>query len=315
MQFLPDQPMRSRSIPALRYQQRGLSLVEVMISLVIGLVVVGAVLISYIGSGQTNKRQVAYAEMNENAQIGFSLLRRDLMLAGYSQTLGVQAVGIPPVSTFARTFSGRAIFGCDVGFDDYNSSAGAICKTGAPDKPAIEISYEADVSNTVPVTVAGVPTPSDCLGNSLNAQTAGTVPVTAPPTFVTFYTTNNRYYLATGSTGRSELHCAGSRTPATPGQPLVDNVEDMQILYGEAAAGSRRIVRYVNAANVTSWQNIISVRVCLLMRSAETVLNAEDVAAGANAYLDCNSATQASADGYARRAYFMTTALRNKMSL
>lgn len=310
--------MKSRpsSYRARRSLVRGLSLIEVMISLVIGLVVVGAVLISYIGSGQTNRRQAAYAEMNENAQIGFSIIRRDLLLAGYSQTLGTQAVGVPPVTVFARTFTGRAIFGCDVGFADYNSAVGAVCKVGAPEKPAIEISYEGDVSNTVPVTVAGVSTPTDCLGRSLNAQTTGTVPPTVPPTLVTYYTTNNRYYLATGTSGRSELHCASSRTPAATGQPIVDNVEDLQILYGEAAAaGSRRIVRYVVAANVTNWQNIISVRVCLQMRSSETVFNAEDTTAGMAGYLDCASVPQTSADRFARRAYFMTTALRNKMTL
>ncbi len=286
-------------------RQRGLSLIEVMISLVIGLVVVGAVLVSYIGSGQTNRRQAAYAEMNENSQIAFSILRRELLLAGYAQANGTQTVG--GVTTFARTYAQRAVFGCDVGFDSYNSAANAICKAGAAEKAAIEVIYEADVSSTVSVDVAGVATPSDCLGSSLNAQVAGSV---------TYYVTRNRFYLATGATGRSELHCASSRTPATPGQPLVDNVEDMQFWYGEAnAVGSRQIARYVTAANVADWRNILSVRVCLLMRSAETVLTDEDTAAGTASYLDCNSAAQTSADRFVRRAYIMTTALRNKTTL
>ncbi|MGH8758166.1 MAG: PilW family protein, partial [Burkholderiales bacterium] len=176
--------------------------------------------------------------------------------------------------------------------------------------PAIEMSYEADLANSVP-TSGGFP--SDCLGNSLEY-------VGLAVSGITYYVTHNRYYLATGSTGRSELHCASaaknSAGNSIPGQPLVDNVEGMQILYGESgAAGSRQIVRYVTASNVSDWQNIISVRLCLLMRSADQVLSGEDTTAGMAGYLDCNSAAQTSADRYLRRAYFLTTTLRNKMTL
>ncbi len=66
--------MKRKKHSALRSRMHGLSLVEVMVSLVIGLVVVGAVLVSYIASGKTSAQQAAYAEMNENAQLGLSLL-------------------------------------------------------------------------------------------------------------------------------------------------------------------------------------------------------------------------------------------------
>ncbi len=166
--------------------------------------------------------------------------------------------------------------------------------------------------------------PSDCIGNSLQ-YVADTTPPPPPPNaanIVTFYPTHNRYYLATTGTGanaRSELHCASAAKTSTAaainGQPLVDNVEAMQIWYGAAgAAGSRQIVRYVAADPAVDWQNIISVRVCLLMRSSERVLSDEDTALGLAGYLDCNSAAQTSADGFVRRAYFLTTTLRNKMT-
>ena len=56
-----------------------------------------------------------------------------------------------------------------------------------------------------------------------------------------------------------------------------------------------------------------SVRVCLLMRSAEAVISAEDPAM--KSYLDCDGVSQTSTDGLLRRAYFNTTALRSKMPL
>lgn len=297
--------MKKFNRAATRRSVQGLSLIEIMISLVIGLVVVGAVLVSYIGSGQTNKRQAAYSEMNENAQIALSIMKNDLLLAGYSQPRGTVTVGM--VTTFSKTFAGRAVFGCDVGFDNYSSAADAICKAGTAETPALEISYEADLTNTVPTSAVlpALPKPSDCLGNGLVlAPLAGTVE---------FFVTRNRYYVKQGPAGRGELYCGA----LSGSQPLIDNVDAMQIMYGESDGGAldpRQIKRYVTAANVTTWLNVVSVRVCLLMRSSEPVLSGEDVTAGSNNYLDCNSTSQASADRHVRRAYFLTTSLRNKMT-
>lgn len=295
--------------PISRLKMQGFSLVELLVSLVIGLVVVGAVLISYVGSGQTGRLQSAYAEMNENAQIGLSILSRDLLLAGYAQPTGV--TGIPPNQVFSRTYSGNAVFGCENGFVSPNTTGAVACNIGAG-TPALEVVYEADLTNTVPTSGA---VPSDCLGNQLR-PVAGTLP--GPPA-IDYYHTYNRYYLATGATGRSELYCASRTQNAAgnpvPGQPLVDNVAAMKIWYGEAnAASPRQIVRYVSATpgtGVTDWGRVISVRVCLLMRSSEPVLTpGEDTLT----YLDCDSATQTSADRHAYRAYFATTTLRNKMT-
>lgn len=285
----------SRSSGLKRSRQRGLSIIEVLVSMVIGLVVVGAVLLSYIASGQSNKLQAAYSQMNEDAQIGLLILSRDLQLAGYAQATGHD----PLTFQFGRTYSGNAVFGCDTGFVAANTTAAVAC-AAAGSSPAIEVVYEGDVTNTVP-TSGGLP--SDCLGASLTQQTVGAT---------SFYITRNRYYVANSVLGRPELHCASNKAAATGGA-LVDNVEGMKIWYGEAnPIDKRQIVRYVSAANVLdpTFANVVSVRVCLLMRSSEPVLTAEDP----STYLDCDSVTQNSADRFARRAYFTTTALRNKMT-
>ncbi|MBK9440327.1 MAG: PilW family protein [Comamonadaceae bacterium] len=288
-----------------RARMRGLSLVEVMVSLVIGMVVVGAVLVSYLSSGKSSRQQSAYADMHENAQMAMTLLSRDLLLAGYAQVSGIQTVGVPPVSTFTRTYSGRAVFGCDKGFVAPSTTGTVACVTTAG-KPAIEVVYEADEINTVP---SGSPTgPSDCKGTKITPA-AGTL------SGVDYFITYNRFYLATGASGRSELYCASAMGGA---EPLVENVDDMKIWYGEAAsaATSRQIVRYVMAADVTDWQLIVSVRVCLLMRSSEPVLDMELYPDPLQPpkYLDCDSTEQTITDRFLRRAYFTTTTLRNKMA-
>lgn len=284
---------------SLRSRQRGLSIVEMMISLTIGLVVVGAVLLSYISSGQTNKLQAAYSQMNEDAQIGLGILSRDLLLAGYARPTGWD----PVTFKFGRTYSDRAVFGCETGFVAANA-AGAVACAAAGTTPAIEVVYEADLTNTVRHSSGA---PSDCLGAALVDQGAG---APAPSIYIAY----NRYYLAASALGRSELHCASNKAGATGGA-LVDNVEGMKIWYGEAnPLTPRQVTRYVSAANVkdlgADFGYVVSVRVCLLMRSAERVLASEDPAN----YLDCDSVARISPDGFARRAYFTTTALRNKMA-
>lgn len=279
-------------------RMQGVSMVEVMVTLVIGIVVVGAVLVSLMSSGKAGRQQAAYAEMNENAQVASGIISRDLLLAGYARPTGLGA----GVSTFTRTFSGRAVFACDNGFTSPNSQAAVSCASSGG-APALEVVYEADTTNTVP-TAAGVP--SDCLGNGLTAEAGG------------HYLAYNRYYVSTGATGRPELHCASRLGNA--GQPLVDNVERMKIWLGEAnGADPRSIVRYVTPGNVTDWGLVVSVRLCLQMRSSEAVLDSgetgsADTDAAMLAYLDCDGVSQSSADRFLRRAYFTTTTLRNKMA-
>lgn len=296
-----------------RSRMHGLSMVEVMVSLVIGLVVVGAVMVSYLSTNKLSRQQVAYAEMNENAQIALGILTKDLLLAGYAQPSGYVPVG--GVTTMNRTYTGRPVFGCDTGFANANASPPVTCNASGG-SPAIEMVYQADTLNTVP-TAANLP--SDCLGNTMN-PTAGAL------NGVDYFIVYNRYYLDTGSSGRSELHCAsntkdGSLQPV-PGQPLVDNVEAMKFWYGEDASPSeRRVVRYVTAANLVdnTFARVIAVKVCVLMRSSEAVLDSAetgntDTDTALLGYKDCDSVTQATADGHLRRAYFTTVTLRNKMA-
>ena len=132
-------------------KQRGISLVELMVSLVIGLLVVGAVLISYLSASQASAQRAVYSRMNDDAQIGLSIISRDLMLAGYSKPTGVSVAtgrfsGTPPI----------AVFGCDKGFAVPNKLdelvAATDCATSG-DSSAIEVIYEADADNSVVKTI------------------------------------------------------------------------------------------------------------------------------------------------------------------
>ena len=260
---------------------RGAALIEILVALVIGLVVVGAVLATYLTTGQTGRLQSALAQMDEDAQIGLRILSNDLLMAGYARPVSLSS----ETSLLTKTYNGRAVFGCDNGFKSAADNAPAQCG-GSVNSPAIEITYEADLFNSV---VTGG-RPSDCLGNSFQDAESGL--------------THNRYRANGGA-----LQCTGPKGNAAP---LVDNVERLQFWYGEAdSANPRKLVRYVNASAVQDFSHVLSVRVCLLISSAEAVITAEDPAL--KRYVDCDLEPTESTDGHLYRAYFGTTALRNKI--
>ena len=278
----------------------GVTLIELLISLVIGMVVVVAVLVSFVDSGKVSRFQTAVGQMNQDAQVALNLLTREVQMAGY----------ISP----GKTLGAPAIFGCDgtsgsVPFSSPKAAGAMTCgaATGTTIS-AIEVVYEADEKTTVPQGVAK--TPSDCLGTGITVSGG-------------IYITRNRYYVATSSSGRKELHCASPAGVSGVAQPLIENVEDMQLWYGvTTTAAPTQVIRYakagkdastantVNAQGAAEWNNVMSVRICLLMRSAEPILTGEDTLT----YLDCDSVSKTSADKYLRRAYFTTATVRTKMT-
>ncbi|ASJ76557.1 PilW family protein [Granulosicoccus antarcticus] len=68
----------------LERNQRGLSLIELMISMVLGLIVIAAVFNMYAGSSRSAKFTEGLQAMQENGRYGVSVLQRGLRLAGFT---------------------------------------------------------------------------------------------------------------------------------------------------------------------------------------------------------------------------------------
>ena len=264
--------------------QGGATLLECLLGLALGLVVVAAVAVHHLATGQSSRLQAAQAQMTEDAQIGLELLRTELMMAGYAQPQRfiLDAQGRPRWQT---ALAGQPpLMACDKGFVEADTVDSVVCAANGL-SAALEVSYQADAFNTVPLSDNS--TPTDCLGNGLKN------PQLAP-------LTRNRWYVDS-----SELRCASQL--GNPGQPLVDNVEVLALWFSLAQAGSPMTpVRYVKASQVDSFSRVRSVRLCLLLRSTEAVLAAEDTLA----YFDCEGTPQTSSDRRLRRAFHAVVALR-----
>ncbi|MCB1824148.1 MAG: PilW family protein [Candidatus Competibacteraceae bacterium] len=87
-------------------------------------------------------------------------------------------------------------------------------------------------------------------------------------------------------------------------QPILENMEDIQVLYGEKKGSN---LAYVSAANVQNWDNVFSVRVSLVLRTADDNL----VDAPQPYTINGVTTTPPATDRRLRRVFTTTIALRN----
>lgn len=294
------------------HRQQGLTLVELMVSMAIGLVVIGAVFVNYLNSSVGSRHAAAMVQVTDDASLAMGILRNHIAMAGYSRPTAVTSDGM------TRQFTGVFVLGCDGGFvattADKTDPAEVTCVTGSPatnGPDSILIRYEADKSNAPVVKNAtNQDRPADCIGTALSSDDS---------------IMDNRFMVDVAA---GQLECLGNGKTADEAtlqvakQPLLDNVADMQITYGmsDSVAGKpgNSVVRYVKATDVAlpgsaswqdKWNNVISVRICLLVRSAKPVLDQ-----GAS-YIDCNNVRQnLTSDRRIYRAFTTTVTLNNRIS-
>ena len=335
---------------------KGFSLIELMVSLTIGLVIVVAALSAYLGASGASRITEAQGRMNEDAQAALSILTQQLRMAGNNPDQANRTsesrrnpIYLPtptfslPTPTFTATFtastgtfalSAFSIRGCSGTFSNITASTATRLDdlTCVPDttKPdSIAIYYEADRFNTVPTT-GNLPT--DCLGARLGTITATlpTVTTTVPAIItstVPYFVADNRFYIGTSTAIVSpSLYCRGNGGGSP--QPLVENIEDMQFSYGtvnasttDTAVTTASVAGYLPADEIVSnaslaaladdaarWKKVVTVRICVVVRSELPVVSD---AASAH-YFNCDGDLTIPPDLRLRRAYSTTVVLRNR---
>ncbi|WP_097462272.1 PilW family protein [Mangrovitalea sediminis] len=114
-----------RNMQGLSLNQQGLSLVELMIALVLGLIISLGVINIFIQSKNTYQTQDAISQVQENARFALDFLARDIRMAGYT--------GCAQVMSTANAVSGGTGFltNYDYGIEGYQ--AGSLPSTTFPD--------------------------------------------------------------------------------------------------------------------------------------------------------------------------------------
>ncbi len=320
-------------------QQAGRTLLELMISITIGIVVIGAAMAIYAGTSSSSKVSETEARLNENATITLGLLQQQIRLAGYSAIMGPPNFPVTQRKNLDSTGS-SGVRGCTGGMATTNTTAfnDITCNNGTATH-SLAVRYEADTSNTIPVTSGGVLLPTNCVGENITASTlssaTATTTIAGTLTVPRYALADNRYYIQTTGTpsGGPELYCVGAiSTNTTTGivtfgtpQPIMEGVERMDLSFGVSTSTTGTITAaYMTAEAIDTqfaaettdrWKRVLTVRVCLQLRNtASSDLSSRSAISGdTSKYYDCNNAQQNSTDGYLRRTYTSTILLKNRL--
>ena len=281
-------------------KQQGFSIVELMVSITIGMVLVAALLGVFSASTGANGISEARTQMNEDASYALQLLAKHIRMADYRDAQGVRP--------------NYGFFACDNGFANGSGTGAAAtadtlnCNTTAVvNQGSMAVTYHADQYNS---TLGTGNLPTDCQGNTV-AFVAGT----------NYSVIENRFFL---NSTNNTLNCVGNGGTiafATP-LPVVENIEAIELTYGAASTAGGATAGYrtsaqlgtsgLVAANIANWRTVNSVRICITMRSQNKV------AVNGTFYETCNPHNNAAVqitDGYARKSYTMHVALRNRLPL
>jgi type IV pilus assembly protein PilW len=315
-------------------RQRGLSLVELMVALLIGLILTAGVIQIFVGSSQTYRMNEGMSRVQENLRFGMEVLQRDIRMAGFAgcsnnirNHLDQGGAGY-----LGSLMSGIAVVGWEypgtAPGDDYSLGGGAAnWVSSSPDPlPVANALPGSDIlvisrAERLPIVLSGNPSSNVSNANNQVVSTVGASGVAQgtivmvvnescaagdlwqntnqanatglakgassnaepgnenpPAQFIghpynpnasVYSWASVAYYIGAGASGEPALFQQRINTGGGVGQTLelVEGVENMQILYGVDDDGNRRVNRYLTAAAVPDWNDVISVRLSLLLRT------------------------------------------------
>lgn len=277
-------------------RQQGLSLIELLISIALGITLMSASLQFIISTRQTYELNDDISRIQENGRIALDMLSKDLRLAGYRQPLNGD--GKVPDFFLSECTKGTAT-GMPIG--DYSDPTPP---SGSDPAPCMK---EGGTNVSDQISVQFDPPPDDgtertCLGSL--------APATSVITNV--YTVED-----IDGDGINSLYCQGYDSTAEnwidiAPMPLVDGIDNLQILYGVAgsAANATSVTKYVSADKLApaDLPNLRSVRIALLVSNG-LVDGFADTKNRSYRLLDSDLIT--TNDGQSRRIYSTTVNFNN----
>ena len=270
-------------------QQRGFTLVEMLVSIVIGLILVAAGGKLYVDSKYNNGIQAEIKTMQQNGRFVLDLLSSDIRRAGYHggninrgsiAGTGIQTDNGTCPSTGAQwgAMIDRSIYG----LDDDNDSYACIPDTDYLRGDILSVRY----AEGEPVTTT--PSGDELFMRSSLTQGAvfqGKNELHPDNAITASYVTvrklvSNAYYIgpsavvscADGSSPPALYRKALGSTGAPVTQELVSGVENLQIMYEVDVNGDGSLYRVLDAdqMSTTDWQSISRIHLWLLVRQTCT---------------------------------------------
>lgn len=337
--------MKTKSLRNTRRSQAGMSLVEVMTAMLLGLFLVGGIMQVFSSSRLTYRVHEATARMQETGRMALEVLARDIRMAdfwGCASDLNNVVNNLDNAGTGFIDFGTGGVVGTEGGpgvpdtlilrggtdsglgvQPPYGPQASANLKVLAGNGlEQGDIIFVADcsaadifqISNSNPDS-AGV-----LVHNTGSATEPGNYNVTNPGCPGSNAHCLSKVYGADATVfaAREFIYTVGTGSEGEPalfrnGQEYLDGVEDFQVLYGEdtdppGSAGSGVANYYVPANQVADMNSVISVRFAVVVRSSQDNLTGGD----AQNYSVLGTAVTAP-DTRIRQVYTSTVTVRNRL--
>lgn len=290
--------MKNYKVPVKKRRQTGLSLIELMVAMLIGLFLLTSIASSYISSKKSSIKTNELTRLEDNGRLALEVLSRAIEHTGYTPINGEMLVKqfidddtqviSETCTNGTKSVINKSIFNKKVTQDNKAGDGIAIMFNG-------DSRVFTDCSGGILEAACQVPPP-------------GTPPIGASQIQHRIY---NAFFLK-----NSELRCVGSRD--NDEQTIADGIENIQFLYGLSSTGEE-VERYVNATTVKAldklnplveiWNNVVSVQIAVLVRSQKPVKSKKEQIT----YTLLDQKYQAKNDKYQRAVFNTTIRLRNTL--
>lgn len=286
-----------------RQALRGLTLIELMVSITIGVVILLAITVVYQTNTNLLRQKEDMDEINEPLKLIIALLRSNITQAGYvdifdapggaylatslidplkpdQDNIYVRDPADTVTTPLEKLVGGlKPVFGCDgVMNSDPSTLASATppvtlnCGTNSTTRQTLQVAYQ-----TVPSSSNSSPVSSLPPGSAITGEGRDCLQQT--PTGTTGIVINRFSVQTSPADGANELYCEGSGNSAA--QPLVRGVEELVFRYqlaqpGSAASGAAGSgkTQYLTATQVSAltngWASVSSVEVCIIIATAKS---------------------------------------------
>lgn len=288
-----------------RFQnQRGLTLIEIVVALTLGLLVTATILQIFLSSKQAYRTQEQSSRIQESGSYALELLSKYIRMAGYRDLTedSKEGVLIEKNDAFLSIISSDKI-----------KDILTLCKEteNFVNGQVITGSVKNSTSDCIIIRYKGSDDGSmtDCFGSN---QGKDNQIINKNQTII------NAFFVDTDKADGSALYCQsmvlnanGSKNESTPPQAFAPGIQNMKILYGVNAGDPKTGVQaYRTAGEVTDWNNVVSVKIALLVSSDNNITDKPQP------YIfppwSDNSITPEKDDFLLRRVFTTTINLRNQ---
>ncbi|MDH5190311.1 MAG: PilW family protein [Gammaproteobacteria bacterium] len=322
-------------------RQHGIGLVEIMIAMVLGLLLLNGVIQIFIANKQSYRTAEELGRMQENTRYAMHMLASDIRKAGYWGCISMDSMTITNNldSGGGINLDGSALEGTEGSSNspDTITLRGAYSsgiritqqmpansgRTHTTENNGLQIGDIIMISDCVTSDITQITGPSnaDTLdgGQTVhNSGNTGVTPGNSTQSLSKSYSGDSSvfkamqitYSIQTGAGGHPSLF---KKINANAAEEIVEGVESLQVLYGRDTDSDGVANLYTTANNITGtqWDDVVSVRFGLLMRTIHEVASTTDTSSYTLAGATINSSVH-SQGKYQRYIAQSTIKLRNR---